>query len=259
MKEKKIKRRLTFKGFILIALFLYLVVMLGYFIYKMPVKRIIIKGNALTTDEAILKSAAINNKTSIWQISSHQVKKNITALDFISDVKVKRHIWGNVVLEVKEEKVLFFYEAEAKYYLSNQTLVKTEQKVNGIPTLINYVPSDLLKNFGQKFAQIDNDIIQMISEINYDPDINGEITIDDSRFFLKMNDGNSLYINIVNMEKLAKYKEYIASIGTDEKGILYLDSNSSSIIFKTYAKINSEKEEKANEDELSEDAPGVSE
>ena len=42
-------------------------------------------------------------------------------------------------------------------------------------------------------------MIEMISEIEYSPSKSGEIIIDDTRFLLRMNDGNQVYINLINI------------------------------------------------------------
>ena len=83
----------------------------------------------------------------------------------------------------------------------------------------------------------------MVSEIEYDPDVKEDVVIDDERFFLKMNDGNSVYINTPNMNKLNKYKEAIASVYDQTPGILSLDSNSNNTLFKKYDKIEDIPEE----------------
>ena len=55
-----------------------------------------------------------------------------------------------------------------------------------------------------------------------------------------MNDGNTVYINIVNLEKLNNYNKYVASLENNAKGVMYLDSNFDGALFKTYDKIKEE-------------------
>lgn len=245
---KKVKRKLSFKGLIVILLSLYLLVMLIFYLYKMPVKSVIIKGTTLTSDEEIYSALSLNDKTAIWPLSTKKAIKNLKKLDFISDAKIKKGITGKLTIEVTEEKVLFYDDPTGKYVLSNMEKVKANKKVNGIPTLINFVQSDILENFVNAFKKQDDSIIKMISEIEYKPNKHEDITIDNERFLLKMNDENSVYINIVNLDKLSKYKEIIASLGDGKKGLLYLDSYLSGTIFEPYDKINKDKEEKEKEE-----------
>ena len=54
------------------------------------------------------------------------------------------------------------------------------------------------------------------------PDKDDKI-VDDTRFLLKMNDGNSVYINLAKLKSLKSYQKIYASLG-DKKGVLHLDS-----------------------------------
>ena len=88
----------------------------------------------------------------------------------------------------------------------------------GIPTLINYIPENIEKNFVNKLSNVDSEILSMISEIEY-----SKTTYDDKRFLLYMNDGNMVYITVSKAELLNKYVEIIKKVD-NKKGILYLDS-----------------------------------
>ena len=94
-----------------------------------------------------------------------------------------------------------------------------------VPTLINYVPNIKYNELIDKMKNIENDVLIRISEIKYDPN-----EVDDSRFFLSMNDGNYVYINIGRFENINNYIDIIKKFD-NKKGILYLDyGNSFTII-----------------------------
>lgn len=250
MKEEiKVKRKLSIKGLIFILLVIYLIIMGAFAIYKMPIKNIIINGNNLITDKEIMDAANIKVNDSLWKVNSWGMKKNITALNLISDVKIKRNLLGKVTINVTEERILFYYVNDKKYVLGNGDEISIDHDLKGVPTLINYVASDILKLFEKALGKIDSAVLETISEIEYDPDIENNITIDDGRFLLKMNDENSVYINIVNLEKLNNYKKYLATLSDNAKGIMYLDSNFDGAMFKTYDKIMEEKEKAKEEKE----------
>ena len=112
-----------------------------------------------------------------------------------------------------------------------------DNRYMGFPTFVNYVPEKIYKKFIKAFAKTNDDTIKMISEIEYNPDKYNDVVLDDERFLLRMNDGNQIYINIVNIDKLNKYQSIYS--GLKEKGILYLDSSNDNYIFETYAMIKS--------------------
>ena len=80
-----------------------------------------------------------------------------------------------------------------------------------------------IENLIKKLSSVDINILKMVSEIEYAPDIKNEKTIDKNRFLLKMNDGNYVYITLTKMELLNKYNEAITKV-EGKKGTLYLDS-----------------------------------
>ena len=244
---KKTRKKPRIRGFILFFLVLYLIAMIIYYILMMPIKNIVVKDNKLVTEKQIIDVINIDETTPLFKINSHVLRKKLKKnIPLINDCKIKANIFGKVTITVEENKILYYDLRDDKLVLSNNTKIKDDKKYIGYPTLVNYVPSDIIEEFVKGFSKIDNDIIMMISEIEYSPDRYNETIIDDERFILRMNDGNKVYINIVNIEKLNKYQTIYATVGSG--GILYLDSSSKNYIFKT--KEEAPKEEDISEDEL---------
>lgn len=193
----------------------------------MPIKNIYIKNTNYLTDNEIIEAAGIKDYPSIFKVSKRSLINKIKSLELVNDVKITKRINGTIIIDIEEANPLFYNRNTNKVVLSSGKEVESSNKYLGIPTLINYVPSDLLKSFIAAFKNVDFDIINMINEIEYDPDISEEIVIDDNRFFLRMNDGNHAYVNVLNMKRLNNYKEFYMLVG-DKKGVLYLDSYDSS-------------------------------
>lgn len=230
---KKVKRKLNIKAFILLLLILYLIVMLFYTFFTMPIKNIYIFNTKLLKDYDVIKAAGIKDYPSIFKTSSKKMESSIATLDLVNKVTVKKKLNGTLLIEIEEAKPLFYNRNTEKVVLSNGREVDS-QKYFGLPTLINYVPSDLLKDFINSFEEIDEDIIAMINEIEYSPDISNEVVIDNNRFLLRMNDANNVYVNVINMKRLNDYKNVLMTIG-DKRGTLYLDSyNSENSLFTAF-------------------------
>lgn len=252
MATKKVKRKkLSIKRLILLLLILYLIVMFCYAILSMPIKNIYIKNTRLLKDNEIIEVAGIKNYPGILKISSKKMKEKIKSLDLVNDVKVKKTLTGKVIITIEEAKPLFYNRTTEKIVLSNKKEVNPSNIYVGIPTLVNRVTSDMLDNFIKSFSVIDTDIIGMINEIEYNPDIAGDVVIDANRFLLRMNDTNIVYVNTLNMKRLNDYKKVMATIG-ESRGILYLDSyNSTNSLFTEYEKQNTDvtNDETKNKDE----------
>ena len=94
----------------------------------------------------------------------------------------------------------------------------------------------------------------MVNEIEYSPYKNkiGNI-IDNNRFILKMNDLNTVYIDIPNIKNLNKYTSIIATPDMEKnKGYVYLDTYNEKIVFRSYSAVEKEKadqQKKAEEKE----------
>lgn len=245
--EKKVKRRLNKKALIVILLILYLIIMIFYYVYKMPIKNIIINGNIILNDSEIINKAGLKNYPNLFKVRPKQIEKKLEELDLITDAEVNKNIFGTILINIEEAKILFVNKTNNKVVLSNGKEIENTN-YSGIPTLINYVPSEIYNNLIEQMSKIDREIIALISEIEYNPDVKEDITINDNRFILKMNDGNLVYIDIVNFNNLKMYKTIYSNLNTS--GIIHLDNvyaDADTIIFTPFDKIN-----EGEKDELSE-------
>lgn len=224
---KRVKRKLNIKALLVLLLIIYLIGMFLYTIITRPIKNIYIKNTRLITDNEIIEVAGIKDYPSIFSVSTKKMEEAIGSLELVNKVDVKKKLNGKIVIEIEEAYPVFYNRVTGLVMLSNGKEVENKQRYMGIPTLVKRVPNELLQEFVKSLNLVDKDIIGMINEILYDPDIEDDIIIDDSRFKLFMSDGNIVYVNIVNMKRLNDYKTFYQVIG-DAKGTLSLDSYDSS-------------------------------
>ena len=228
MSEKKKKKKIRFKGLIILILFGYLIITIGTYLWQTPVKNIEIKGNYYLKDNYLISYLNLENK-SIFKISSHKIKKQLLNLDLISNVKVRKNFLGKLTINITEDKILFYNWNNKKIILSSNKEIPYNENYLGVPTLINYVKDTVYEEFVKNLAKIDRDNLALISEIEYSPSVVKEEIVDDKRFLFRMNDGNIVYVNTINIEKFNDYLEIyelIKNKNGDIKGCLYLDSNS---------------------------------
>lgn len=248
MKEQKRvkKRKLNIKAVLILLLIIYLIVMFLYTLFTIPIKNIYIEGTNLLTDNEIIEVAEIKDYPALFKVSKSKLENKISELELVDKVEVKKTLTGKLIINITEAIPLFYNRNTSKVVLSNTKEVENGSKYLGIPTLINYVPTDILNDFIEAFSEIDPDIIKMINEIEYNPDISNDITIDEYRFLLRMNDTNHVYVNIINMKRLNDYEEIFATVG-DLHGTIYLDSyNANNIIFEAFGSGNEGNEENLN-------------
>lgn len=253
MAKKKVKRKLNIKALIVFLLVIYLIAMIIYYFLSMPIKNIYIVGNTNVSDYEIINAAELKDYPSILKVSSSKIKKNIKTIDYIDDVKVKRNIFGRLTINVVEAKALFYNRNNEKLVLSNGKEIDDDNSY-GYPTLINYVPNDIYSKLIESLNKTDYDILRSVSEMEYSVSKSNDKVIDDTRFIFRMNDGNIVYINLINIKNLNKYQSIYATLDNVE-GIMYLDSSSNeNIYFKSYESIRREEEEKLENEKSGEES-----
>ena len=248
MAKKKIKRKLNVKALIVFILVIYLGFMLIYSFLSMPMKNIYIKGTTYISDNTIIEAAGIKDYPSVLKMSSRKIRNNIKKLNYVDDVKVRRNLFGKLTIEVKEAKVLFYNRNDEKLVLSNGKEISDDNSY-GYPSLINYVPKEIYKQLADALNKTDYDILRSVSEMEYSVSRSGDKVIDDTRFIFRMNDGNTVYINLINIKNLNKYRNIYATLDGN-LGVMYLDSSSNeNILFKTYDSIAKEEAEQKKKEE----------
>jgi len=242
------KRKLNIRGVLVIVLVLYLIGSFLYYLINLPIKNIVINGTSYLTDAEVIETANIKNYPSIFRLNTRKIKKNLKKMDLVSEVKIKRSIFGKITFDITEERILFLNRNNNKLVLANGYEINNNNNYAGYPILINYVPDKILKEFVEKFAKIDDNILPLIGEIEYsvekfiNPDTKEEIVSNSKRFLLRMNDTNSVYVDIINLKKLNNYLSYYSTTSDNVHGIFYLDSNRTAVSFKSYDEIEKESE-----------------
>ncbi len=231
--KKVVKRRLKLKGVLFLLLFIGGLFVFVKFLLKVNVGNVYVSGNSYVKDALIIKDAGFNEDIAFLSFNSSKVCSQITNNPLIKTCKIKRTLDFKVKIEVTENIPVFFYTYENALMLSDGTRVH-EANTYGIPTLINYVPEKVLLEFVSRLSLIKSDIIGSISEIEYSPSTGEDGTfIDEERFTMSMNDGNTVVINNKKMSILNYYDKIYASLG-DKKGTYNFDCDFDNYLFTEY-------------------------
>ena len=215
--KKKEKKKNKIKKVIVVLLILIILFLVGFYLINAKTKNIIILNNNYYSDETIIETAKLESYPKFILLNKDRIIKRLKSLDLIEDVKVTKK-WGFILkIKVTEKKILYYVRSEDKYMVSDNKTYRLDDVI-GYPTLINYVPNEVSDSFVKEFSKIDDNIIKLISEIEY-----SKTEFDDKRFLLYMNDGNEVYITVSRTNLLNKYIDIIKKID-NKNGILYLDS-----------------------------------
>lgn len=230
--KKTVKRRLKIKGVLVLASVLALLFFLFQALLKVKVRSISIEGTTYVKDADIIKAGGLNEETLFFKFSKKKVCENIKENPLVSTCDIRRKPDLSIEIDILENVPLFYYTVDSSIVLSDGT--RMEGSSVGLPTLINLVPEVVLGEFISGLRDVKSDIIHSISEIEYSPSVAKDGTvIDNERFIMSMNDGNTVYVNNRRLSNLDYYDKIYATIG-DKKGVFNFDCDFSSILFKEY-------------------------
>lgn len=216
-KKKGTKKKIRIKFFNIFLFLTFILIIIGavYEIANFKITNIYIKNNYYLTDLEVIETAKIKDYPSTFQNSCKKIEKRLEKNPLIKTAKVKKTYFTRVYIDIEENPLLFYDVNISKIVLKDGTTFSGNYDV---PTLINQVPNKVYKKMITKFALINPDILDNISEIKYDPD-----NVDKERFLLTMSDGNYVYITLSKCSNINNYLKYIKEFN-NKKGILYLNS-----------------------------------
>lgn len=214
-KKRKKKRRLRLKR---VLIFLGVIVLLCYLLFLLlnyPLSNIYITGNEYLTEQEIMEYIGIDNYPKLIDCPNYKLVKRLKNNKFVKKVKIYKRNFTDLYIIIEENRPLYYDSTEKKTILLDRSKVN---KIFEVPTLINYIPDTKLVKFQKKLENIDTEILQRISDIEYKPN-----DVDKNRLLLTMNDGNYVYITINKLPNINNYINIIKEFN-GKKGILYLDS-----------------------------------
>ena len=218
--SKKVKKKIKIKWgpfFILCIALLSL-----YFCYELLISfritNIYIENNNILKDQEIIELAGISDYPSFLETTSKSIEKRVEDSPYITNVSVKKKLFGQVILKV-EEAIPLFINSEGKMVLSNKKEVENDRNLV-LTTLLNYTPDTKYEKLIEELTKTLEDVRLKISEIKYEP-----TERDKDRFLLLMDDGNEVYLTLTKFDRINYYDNILEELNLEcQKGILNLDS-----------------------------------
>ena len=215
-KGKKKKKKLNIKRVIIVFTILFIIPFSIHKIIHTKITNIFVSGNTYLSDQEIIDIAKINNYPNTFSNGSSIISKRLEKNKYIYTAKVhKTNFFREIYIEVQENYPLFYYQVENKVVLYND---KHDDRNCNCAVVINKIPDTVYADFVDKMKEVDINILDRISQIEYKPN-----EVDQERFLLFMNDGNYVYITLRKFKNINKYVVMLKSF-KNKKGILHLDS-----------------------------------
>lgn len=214
MQKKKRKKRLRVGRLFLLLIIILAISFACVKFVDIPIRSVIITGNENLSDQEVIEIAELEDYPSYFSTFSFTLKNKLEDNFYIEEAKVRKGILS-IKINIKEEKILYIEKSTGKKYTKNGSL--KDGKIVCAPFLINEVPKNKQKDFIKAMNKLNKNILCQASEIKYDPN-----DIDDDRYYVFMNDGNSVYLTVNKFRKLNKYNTILENVGK-QNGTLYLD------------------------------------
>ncbi len=214
MQKKKRKKRLRVGRLFLLLIIILAISFACYKFIDIPIRSIIIKGNEILTDEEIVEISDLDDYPSYFSVLSIVVKNKLMKNKYIENVKVSKGFL-DIKIQVKEKKILYIDSSTNEKVMMDSSV--KDEKIVCVPYLKDMIPKEKKKRFLKSMNKIDKDILCQMSQIKYDPN-----EIDKDRYYVYMNDGNSVYLTVNKFDKINKYNTILENIGK-QNGTLYLD------------------------------------
>ncbi len=212
---KRVKRKIKIGNLVRFLVILIIIFSSIYLVLNSNIKNIVITGTKYLSDEEVLKESKLNDYPSFFLTLDLSIKNNLKKNNLIKEVKVKRKIFNEIELNIKEYKIVLSYKD--KYVMENGKMIDYKNDLR-VPKLINNVDDKILKDLAVSLTDVHEDVLGKISEIEYVPN-----TYDKGRFLLYMNDSNSVYLTLTKFDKINYYDDVLEQL-EGKKGFLYLDS-----------------------------------
>lgn len=214
MKKAKKKRKLKKLRFLFLLLVIAGISFAFIKLFDVRIYSIKIKGNKILTDQEVIETAKLEDYPSFFETLSYTIKKRLLKNNYIESAKVTKGLLS-VNITIQEKKILYI-DKETNYKYTYNSKFKDDKSIC-VPYLIGSVPEGKMKRFIKAMNKINSDMICQMSEIKYDPN-----DIDEDRYYVYMNDGNSVYLTVNKFDKINKYNTILEKIGK-QNGTLYLD------------------------------------
>ncbi|MFD1360252.1 cell division protein FtsQ/DivIB [Lentibacillus salinarum] len=219
-RKKKANRRLIFYlsiFFFLISIIVYLQSPLSH------VKTIDISGNSLVKNEEVLETSDIRNGMNIWTINKSDVTQALQENPVIQRAEVDRKLPWTIDINITEADLVGYVKQEAKHYpvlgTGNVLQEREQQYASGqAPLLLKFSDEAYLQQMAQELADLPASIVQLISEIHWQPSDDNQ-----HKILLYMNDGYIVDSTIRRFaENMRVYPSIVSQLDPESEGVIHI-------------------------------------
>ena len=227
-----------------------LIILAGIYLYSplSKVYMVAVSGNTYLTDDYYRRLSGVDDEDIFYFVSTSAVEAIIEADPLVSSVTVSHEAYGVIHIEVTEKKIIAYCYDDAPYLIDEdgEFISLTSEYyslISRVPIIEGY-DSDEIEEIARGFKNVDDDIIDQISEIHKYP-----FTYDERMMEVVMRSGNYVYVSYYGLTLLNSYLDIEANLDADENVCIFLDEITNSGYTSTCPYWGEEEEESSEEEE----------
>lgn len=217
-RKKKANRQLIFYltiFFLLICLIIYLQSPLSH------IKTIQVSGNLYMTEDELIKEINISEQTNYWKVKPKELEQKLLKNEMVKDVQVEKKFPREIRVSLTEYTKIGYFSKDSQYaiVLENGTILPGTKELEGdAPLMTGFDDEEQLIRLTNELADLSPSILNLISEIHWDPTEENMDTI-----YLYMTDGYLVKASIRNFsKKMQFYPSIVMQLSDDRKGVIHI-------------------------------------
>ena len=200
-KKKNLKLRRTIAviiSVIILAGIVALILMSGLF----SIKKITVINNLQISKERIIADSNIKTGDNLFRTLKSSIKSGVKSNPYIEDVKIKKKLNGEVILDVQERTPTYMLKGENNYwYINNQGYILENTNVTlSAPMITGYATKDIKE--GNRLEKQDLKRLDVVIQIMESAKSNG---LSDKIFSIDISDANNYILDIPSELKRVQF------------------------------------------------------
>lgn len=218
-RKKKANRRLVFY----MSLFFFLISIIIYLQSPLSeVKHITVENNSFISDDEIIDISGLSTSSNIWAVDTNAMENELIENPVIEEAKIDKKFPNTINIAITEKNIIGFVEDGSSFYPvleSGELLNSVEYSAytGEAPLLVGFTDEDILGKMATELNQLPQDILDLISEIYWNPEEN------QNNILLYMNDGFVVKGTIRDIaDGLNVYPSVVSQLDPDAQGIIHM-------------------------------------
>lgn len=181
-----------------------------------------VEGNIYTKQEEILELSGLSTSSKFVFVDSKTIENKVKTNELFESCSVKKNDDRSIVISVKEKKIIgygTFEENNVLFLQDNSHIILNKNNlylIGRVPLIEGFTDEEIVL-IEKNLANVDERVINEISEIHYYPDLKFQ----DHEVIMR--DGNYIFTSVYGLDILNKYHNMASVFTGDENRCYYIE------------------------------------